>query len=885
VSEQLIEIPIDSKIKFQSTERWIDDGTLLITASPRQAADWKRRFVAASASDVIASPPVESWQQWLAKLASDCADIPVSLTNLQELQLWEHIINANVTAGGGSATARGLARHASVAYRLLREYRIDTRELAGTSEEADALGRWIVAMRRTLKQEKRILAADLTELLLPFIVSAVKNPHILLDGFDRFTPAQQSLLQALQEHGVNLTSAASGNDSAAMTLTACADAESEYRYVGRQIAATLQSDAHSRIAVVTSRQVNDTEMLRRILDEALLSSTETGSWMTSPMQAVAMAGAPLATVPLIRQLLNLLHLAGRSGAPYAELSPLLFSPGIKGYAEERLARAALDAKLREDNRHYLNFRSLTAMEEMAAMPQLTSVLRSLLDWKTDRRLASEWVKAARTLLQEIGFLQVEAVGRNSSEIRQLNAFHESLSSIVAVDAVNKGMQWSAFLSLLVSVCNDTPLSEPVCYPQVTVLPLEKVTGLRFDIVFALGFDEEALPLPAQPAPLLPFSLQRRYSLPGSSAEFAYAESVFLWQQLQQAAPVVHLSFSRSREEHELGPSPFLAGMDIESCNDPLQTLDPVETELFDDTPLVPLSAEERVRGGAAIIRNQSLCPFRAFASHRLNLTPLGDTAPGVTPADKGSLLHRALQYIWEQLRSQQMLLALDDAAASTLIDEAVEHAWHKARVTVPESTQQFERRRMASVLAAWLNLERERPPFSVKHCEKPYRLELPESGGLRFPVNLKADRIDCDGEGHKILIDYKTGQKQSIGKWIGERMAEPQLPLYAVAEELGEEDAVCFARVRSGDMGFEGLSGEAIGIKGITVYKGKDEEAEDWPTLLTSWRERIDALAAEFVDGCCEVSPQDAHACDYCGLEAVCRIDEIGIDRDNEETA
>ena len=138
--------------------------------------------------------------------------------------------------------------------------------------------------------------------------------------------------------------------------------------------------------------------------------------------------------------------------------------------------------------------------------------------------------------------------------------------------------------------------------------------------------------------------------------------------------------------------------------------------------------------------------------------------------------------------SQRALLALDDTAAASLIDEAVAHAWREARVTVAESTRKFERRRMLTVLSEWLEEERKRPPFSVECCEKPYRLELPESGAIRFSVKLKADRIDRDEEGHRILIDYKTGRKQSIGKWIGERPAEPQLPLYAVAEGLGVDD-------------------------------------------------------------------------------------------------
>jgi ATP-dependent helicase/nuclease subunit B len=33
------------------------------------------------------------------------------------------------------------------------------------------------------------------------------------------------------------------------------------------------------------------------------------------------------------------------------------------------------------------------------------------------------------------------------------------------------------------------------------------------------------------------------------------------------------------------------------------------------------------------------------------------------------------------------------------------------------------------------------------------------------------------------------------------------------------------------------------------------------------------------------VAPRDAHACDYCGLEAVCRVDETGFDSDTEDGA
>jgi len=136
--------------------------------------------------------------------------------------------------------------------------------------------------------------------------------------------------------------------------------------------------------------------------------------------------------------------------------------------------------------------------------------------------------------------------------------------------------------------------------------------------------------------------------------------------------------------------------------------------------------------------------------------------------------------------------------------------------------------------------------------------------------------MDKDAHGHRLLIDYKTGAKQSSSQWLGERIAEPQLPIYALAADLGAQDAVSFASVRSGEnMGFEGLSGEDMGIKGLTLCDGKRSRPDDWQAVLDIWRQQIDALAEEFIQGRSDVTPRDKDACKYCQLEAICRIDEL----------
>lgn len=849
---------------------------VLLTSGTALAADWKRRLVEAAGDGVCATPRVYGWSQWLAELASRADDLPVPLGELQEQLLWERVIRADRDTAD-AASIRGLARHASRAYALMREYRIDARELAGEGEEAEAFYRWVAGMQRELATMERLLAADLPEMLQPELGRWVGERYILLDGFTEHTPMQQALLQALREVGMRLESVSGAEASAKLTLTSCNGADAEYRHVAQRIATHLASDPQSRIGVLLSRQVQDAGRLRRILNEFLLPHELATVATREDLQAAQMIGEPLSAAPLVNQLLRLLQLAGKTGAEFAAFSPLLFSPGLKGYAAEREARARFDAMLRENNRHYVGFKSLLGMREIQCMPQLSSVLKALLVWDATSRPAGEWVRAVHALLQGAGYLEAEAEGRSSSDIRQLNAFRECLASLAAVDAVQLRMSWSVFLSLLASRCHATLLGIPAYLPGVCVLPLEQAPGMRFDAVFAIGFDEEALPLPARPAPLLPFSVQRRHGLPGATAAQAFEESEILWRQVLASAPVVHASFARSREEHELGPSPLLVGIAAEVDDATINVSTQAGMQEYDDAPAVPLRAEEQVSGGSFLVRSQSACPFRAFATHRLDIVPLGETTPGIEAKDKGSLLHAALEYIWTHIRSQSELAALDEERLAALVEAAVEHAWHVTRLSVPGTTRDFEHQRMRRALGEWLEVERKRPPFSVERCEKVYRLHLPEDGKVRFELRLKADRIDRDDGGRKILIDYKSGRKQSPGEWIGERMREPQLPLYAIAEGLGGQDAVCFARVRSGDMGFEGLSGVDTGIKGIELCDGKRNRPEDWPELLAEWREEIDALAGEFVAGRAEVVPRNPAACAWCGLEAVCRIGEIGF--------
>jgi probable DNA repair protein len=859
----------------------LNGDVLLLTASPQLALDWKRRLVSAAVAPVCETPAVFSWQQWLLSLTSQIPSMPVSFNRLQEMQLWQQIIG-NDLPEASTAAIRGLARHATAAYALMQQYDIEVHELKLAGEESEALAGWITSMHRQLKEEacaSRILQADMDAALLFHLEQLVVPQTVMLDGFAEFSPFQQQFLTGLESAGSSVLQLGPCQSETIATLTACADEEAECSFIAARCRGILDQNPHARIAILSSDPISDSSRLGRCLNSVLMP--EAAMSPASAQQAVSMVGEALIDIPMIQQLLHMLSIAGQHAITFDDFSSLLFSPWLKGYECERILRAELDATFRRQNRHRLSFKGLLQSPYVQTLPQFLAVIKALADSKPGRQSVRLWVDNVHELLKLSGFVasgKKDETRRSDMEIRQMNAFRDVLVSLVAADAVCGKLSWAQFLSLLRSACAENRLALTAKFPNVVVMPLARISGLKFDHVLVSGLNEEAFPPAAKANPLLPAALQQKKRIPMSSGALAFEYSEYLWQQLLQAAPIIEISYTKQKDEKNLLPSPFAANLDERNAAKSTALARRLELELFEDAPDVPLSSDERVHGGTSIIKNQSACPFRAFATHRLNISGLEETSPGIESTAKGSLIHFALEFIWQQLGSQRALLSMGDEKQSEMIDAAIQYAWSKMKASIDKHTEAIEYRRMHRVLTEWLALERERPDFQIVDVEKEYLLQLPEKAERQFPVKIKADRMDRDQDGRHILIDYKTGFKQSPTKWLNERMEEPQLPLYSLAAGLGINDAVASARVRSGDMAYEGLSGENVGIRGIVTCDGKYKAPEDWQQVLNDWKTNINALADEFVNGRCDVSPRDANACKYCGLEAICRINETGFD-------
>jgi probable DNA repair protein len=283
----------------------------------------------------------------------------------------------------------------------------------------------------------------------------------------------------------------------------------------------------------------------------------------------------------------------------------------------------------------------------------------------------------------------------------------------------------------------------------------------------------------------------------------------------------------------------------------------------------PLAARAALPGGTAVIADQSACPFRAFALHRLDAESPAAPHAGLDAMERGILVHRVLAGAWGQLKTKTSLDAIGgdelEALLARVAHEAVTRAKRDRPATLAGRFAEVEKRRLVRLARAWLEMEREArgDDFSVAAVEDKRSLVI-------GPLTLrgKLDRVDELEDGRRIVIDYKSSAAPS-SSWLGERPDEPQLPLYLGASEPAAV-AIAFAQVKAGEMKFAALAADETLLP---VWKSLPDIG--WDAQVAAWREVLARLATQFAAGEAAVQPKNPRTtCRNCDLQPLCRIHE-----------
>ena len=427
-------------------------------------------------------------------------------------------------------------------------------------------------------------------------------------------------------------------------------------------------------------------------------------------------------------------------------------------------------------------------------------------------------------------------------------------------------------------------------PAAPILALGylETTGLHFSHLWVAGMTDTGWPMSRPPNPLLPLPLLRRRGVPRIDHE---AEAQFARRRLDQWRNscrflVASWAGEDGGEQHECSAllMPLAAnpagrdggeGPDRSAQQEPfreasaeelirrrrrlwhpwLPELPRVELQPAPPDQATPRS-EERLQGGAALLRDQAQCPFKAWAQHRLRLRPPSSSDVLPDALARGLLVHSALFALYDGNQAPFSAAQLDAAAAAAVAEHIAE---------APAIYRQNEHRRLVELLERWLEREAKRPEFAVLGLEQEVTLTLAEA-----EFALRVDRIDQDKATNRlIIIDYKTG-KVSAERLLNERLTEPQLPMYALTDE--RVGAALFATVGGEEEKLDGFAAPEV-----EQLPGARPAEPSWEALRSQWRTNLEALIQEHLSGEAAVAPfpNPANACRYCHLPALCRINAL----------
>jgi len=875
-------------------------GGLMLTVNKRLARKLRERYdqwMTTAGQKIWRSPELYSLDAWLNRTLTLLDEDAGLLPMRGALHLWERVIERDV-AGTDIELLQipATARRAQEAHQLLVEYG-ELPNGVPLSDDHRIFLRWRKAYLAACREGGWFDASEVPGR----IGAAVRERRltipeaVVLAGFDEISPGLQRLAAAMTAAGA-VVSAWEGADGVAGDglRTACADPEEEVRTAARWARRLLEQGAKN-IGIV----VVDLQQRRTLLEQVFREEIDPESLVDLDQEENRFSlslGTPLADQGLVAAALELLGLGFRSS--FDTIGYLLRTPYLGGSQRELYDRARFDRRLRSLRRLSFSLHSLrklltaTKDEDAAPLPELARIFGALAEALKDgrKRLPGEWVKRFSDLLAEVGWPGERPLG--SVEFQAFKNWTEQLlPSLVALEPVTGPIDRNEAVALLRRLANEAVFQPESPGGPLQVLGLLESSGLSFDHLWLMGMTDESLPAPVRPNPFIPVPLQIARNMPhaGAERELHFAKRVL--ERLRAAASQVIFSYPLKDGDVELRPSPLIEAvpqgrLELAASNAPLAKirLHPPFLETLVDEQGPPLPEGERAAGGTTLLKDQALCPFRAFAHHRLRARALESPEPGLAAVERGNLAHRVLEEFWREIQTHARLASLDQAELTAKLEAIAQRVvTESAGEEAGRPIYLMERRRLVTLIGEWLDtVERKRTPFAVLGLEDRRSVDC---GGV--VIDTQADRIDELPDGRRIIIDYKTG-RVDVGDLLGERLLEPQLPIYGGEEPDKILSAVAFGMLRRGETQFKGVA-EATGLlPKVSALAGSKAAGkagvEDWPDLLARWRWQLAELGDEFARGWAAVDPVNSKkACEYCDLAALCRVDaDLWLEDDSE---
>jgi probable DNA repair protein len=887
----------------------LETGATLVTPNRRLAQHLKREFDSAQQSKGLAvwpTPdvlPLSTFIERCFDAALHCGDgqpLPVLLTAAQEAVIWEQVIRRSDLSTGLLSLTQTAAQ-CRAAWQLAHAWHLLPR-LRSTPlhEDATVFLDWAGAYEKLCRQEGYADGARLADLICAGdLLARIRKPaQLIVYGFDIKTLQQIALLHGFGNAGVDVLEMDHLQREASPRRVAFFSQRDEIAACAVWARARLETNPAARIGIVVPDLARQREQVARIFTAVLAPANGLpGAAARAPLFNLSL-GQALSDYPLVHDALNILEIASGRALDLEKISAMMRSPFIAGAERELGPRALLDIELRNNSGAMLTLERLQRQAEYLAargtrgtscpllIERLSRLTKEAQILRSARKPPGDWSREFAGLLAAFGFPGER--GLDSDEFQVLGKLREALAALATLERIVPRMRFDDALARLARIVAEALFQAEAPDTPLQILGVLESAGLNFDHLWVMGLTEESWPMAARPNPFIPVALQRAAGVPESSAALSLQLDQRITRGWQGAAGEVIFSHPLREDDRELLPSPLIGAIariewealgvkDFSFYQERIH--DARKVERFADEMAPAFGNGEAAGAGAGVFRDQAACPFRAFARYRLAATTPATPVPGLDAMQRGTLLHDVLAQVWAALKTKARLDGSSGEELDMLLSGAAGKAVARLRRKGVDALEgrfaELEKARLESMVRQWLDIERARGDFEVVAIEDKREAV---AGGVR--VRVKLDRMDRLQDGSHAIIDYKTGQAKVSG-WLGARPDEPQLPLYllSVAEDIA---ALAFAKIRIGDMKFEGVgrSGDLI-PRVTTIDMCRSKKAADYPSwdeLVDGWRREIEALGRGFASGDARVDPKHGRlTCQQCDLQALCRINELDV--------
>ena len=860
---------------------------------------------------------IDVWLKRLWRLAASQGIAPFIehqiLESIEEHFIWTSIIENSLDTIP-LLNPDETAAEASRAYQTLRQWLPDNSTDAKLESYRDLpdIGvflNWKKSYSAYCNRKHLISLVDYTHKLIAEIdkVLPLLPTELVLVNFFQPPPLYQLLFASLQPH-VLIHNIPSSDDAVKKSPTRDAvDKENtkfEFSDIDHEITACAtwakklsEDEPNSHIGILFNEDDVQRDKLARLFASILYPESQLDLADDPHIFNTIVSHHGLMDAALVQVAFQLLELNNEQQQS-SKLCNLLQSPHYLGYDEEIESRIQLELYMRA------NFSSTCTVSELVRCmsleeknrycPKLASALlktRTMLRESARFDTAANWAKLFIEQLSGLGW-----PGNNRALTTKEKKFVQQLEQTIAQfshsSIAMEKLNLNSALSRLKSLCSKT--RQPLRYEracQFSLYTINEAIGLKFDHVWLVGLDDHSWPPCATPSSFLPYALQKEAGIPGSHSDIQYQLAKNSFDHLKDCvSSSLIASYPVTDGDQQLRPSPFIANFrdqtPPQSLYQPLTSyankmLRAYSLEQYFDCDQFPLVATENPQGGQGIISNQSSCPFRAFARHRLHAEPLAEFESGLGSMARGTAIHLSMEHVYKEIDSLNTLSGLSAEKLDHLIQQAaniaIEYLCRKHRELMTPRFRKIEQQRVESLLLRFIELEKQRFHFTVAATEKTYQWQLG-----RLNLKLKVDRIDTLLDGSLALIDYKTGKTGvSAQRLLEDRPEDMQLPVYysvVASQQKAPISTVQIAHINVEKTAYSGITASSEFEASAKPFNHNGKSNLDWSELTRNWQHKTERLADEFCKGIARVAPvKRPVTCQYCGLQALCRIAELDL--------